>query len=523
MYHYPLYPHPNISSLKELVTMRAIDNSDEAAFKYLEKDKIVTVTYRDFQEDIEALGTYFYHQRHQGAKIAVIGENSYSWILTYFTAVLGSGIIIPIDKELPDDEIEALLRRCGAEVLVYADSYADTAQKMLGIHAVPKIYNMKEYPAFLQEGRKLLAEGFLPFRENEVDENVVCSIIFTSGTTGSPKGVMLTQKALMADTVASCRNVWITGSSLLTLPLHHTFAFTANILVMLVSKGSVCINKSLRTFRTDMERFKPENLFLVPLYVETMYKGIWRAAEEQHKDKILKKMIILSNFLRKCGIDIRRRLFRQVHAQFGGALNLIVCGGAFLEQKYIDGMDDIGIPILNGYGITECSPVVAVNRNRAVKRNSVGLPLPCCEIQIQDGEICVRGELVMAGYYQDERATSEVLEDGWFRTGDLGYMDEDGFLYITGRKKNLIILSNGKNVPAEELEMKILGIAGVEEVLVYGENDGITAEIYAEDETGIRESILALNRELPPYKRIQNISFRSSEFEKTTTKKIKRS
>lgn len=522
MHNYPLYTHPDIKDLKQLISIRAKNSPHETAFQYLDKKLLQSVTYRQFQEDIDALGTFFYSQGLQNIKIAVLGENSYSWILTYFAAVLGSNVIVPIDKELPDAEINTLLLRCGAKALVYAESYTDTAEKMRSGKSVSQIYPMKEYSSYLDIGQKLISGGDHSFQQNEVNEEDVCSIIFTSGTTGEPKGVMLTQKNLMVDTVSACRNVWFTGASMLTLPLHHTFAFTTSILVMLVYQKTICINKSLRTFQTDMQMFKPQNMLLVPLYIETMYKNIWKTAKEQKKETALKIMIAWSNLLRKCGIDLRRKLFRSIHTQFGGNLDLIVSGGALLEQKFIDGMDDIGIQILNGYGITECSPVVAVNRNQYMKKGSVGLPISCCDIRIHNGEICVRGDLVMAGYYQDETATSEVMEDGWFRTGDLGYLDEDGFLYITGRKKNLIILSNGKNVSPEELESKILGIEHVLEVVVYSENDFITAEIYAEDETGIEDGIASLNKELPGYKRIQKVKFRKSAFEKTTTQKIKR-
>lgn len=524
MNNYPLYNHPNITNLKQLVTMRSKDSSDRIAFQYQDKRKdMVSITYRQFQQDIEALGTFFRSQDLHNIKIAVVGENSYFWILTYFAAVLSSNVIVPVDKELSDDEICEELLRCKAEVLVYADSFEDTAKAAADRKAVGRVFCMEEYPSFLETGRELIRKGFSSVLSDEVKEDVICAIIFTSGTTGIPKGVMLTQKNLMIDTVDSCRNVWVAGDSVLTLPLHHTFAFTANVLVTLVYRHTIFINRSLRSFLTDMQVFKPRNMFLVPLYVETMYKGIWKKAKEQKKDKLLKAMLVLSGFLRKCGIDLRRRLFRSVHMQFGGRLELIVSGGAFLEQKYIDGMEDMGIEILNGYGITECSPVVAVNRNQYKKKGSVGIPLSCCDVKIFDGEICVKGDNVMPGYYQDESATMEALRDGWFHTGDLGYLDEDGFLYITGRRKNLIILSNGKNVSAEELEAKILEIEQVQEVIVYGEDDVITAEIFAENELGIQDSITALNRELPVYKRIQKVKFRKTEFEKTTTKKIKRS
>jgi len=514
MKSYPLYTHPALKDFRQLLDWRAGETPDNIAFQYKDKSHIVSVTYAQFRTEAKALAAFFYTQGFRDAKIAVLGENSYPWILTYFAAVLSGNIIVPIDKELPTEDMISLLQRCGAKILVYSPSYEDVAQAAQAAGAIESSFSMAELPAIL-ESRHDPAPA-------SSDENAVCAIIYTSGTTGEAKGVMLTQKSLMTDTVAACQNVYIAGSSMLTLPLHHTFAFTTSVLAMLVYGVPICIKKSLRTFQSDMKAYQPQNMFLVPLYVETLYKGIWKAAREQKKERLLRTLIKASNILRKCGLDLRKMLFRSVLEQFGGKLDLIICGGAFLEQRYIDGMEDIGIQVLNGYGITECSPVVAVNRNRWAKPGSIGLPLPCCEVRIQDGEICIKGDLVMTGYFQDEAATGSAIQDGWFHTGDLGYLDEDGFLFMTGRKKNLIILSNGKNVSAEELESQILQIAGVEEVIAYDEDGHITAEIFSETPDGIQAEIAVLNQKLPPYKRIQRVKFREAPFEKTTTRKIKR-
>lgn len=522
MKNYPLYKHPNITNFKQLIDTNADTAPTNSAFRYLRGKEIVTVTYAQFRADIDALGAYFFHEGLRNAKVAVIGENSYPWLLTYFATVLSGNVIVPIDKELPDKDIAELLDRCGATALVYADTYSDIGAAMFQGKYVSAAFNMKDFPQYIQAGEHLIGAGKSTLIQNTVDENAVCSIIFTSGTTGKPKGVMLTQRSLMTDAVSACRNVYFYGPGLLTLPLHHTFAFTASVLVLLVYGLPICISRSIRTLTADMQTFKPQSISLVPLYVETIYNGIWKTAKSQGKEKLLKTMIGISGFLRKLGIDLRRKLFRSVLQQFGGELDLLICGGAPLKQSYIDGMDALGIQVLNGYGITECSPVVSVNRNRYYRSGSIGLPLECCEVRIQDGEICVKGDIVMAGYFEDDVATREVLEDGWFKTGDIGYLDEDGFLFVTGRKKNLIILSNGKNVAPEELEEKILDIAGVKEVVVCAENDFITAEIFADEEAGIQERVMVLNKELPSYKRIQKVKFRSSEFEKTTTKKIKR-
>jgi len=367
------------------------------------------------------LRAFFYRLNWQKIKIAVLGENSYEWILTYFSAVLSGNIIVPIDKELSVKDIQTLLGRCGAEALVYFSSYGDIAEAVQSAGIVRDVFSMAEFPAVLHNWDTLLPEI------SSIDENAVCAIIYTFGTTGESKGVMLTQRSLIIDSVSACKNVYIAGGSMLTLPLHHTFAFTTSVLSMMIYGVPIYISKSLRTFQEDMKIYQPQNMFLVPLYVETMYKGIWKAARARRKERLLRSLLKISNLLRKCGLDLRRHLFHSVLGQFGGKLALIVSGGAFLEQKYIDGMEEFGIQVLNGYGITECSPVVAANRNRWTKAGGVGLPLPCCEIKIQDGEVCVKGEAVMKGYFQDKTATEEAIQDGWFHTGDLGYLDEDGF------------------------------------------------------------------------------------------------
>ena len=515
MKNYPLYDHPPLTNLRQLVDWNAELYSDQIVFQYRDGKKLQSITYSQFKEDVDLLCAYFVNQKLQRNKIAVIGENSYTWILTYFAAVLSGNIIVPLDKELPDNEISGLLTKCEVAILVYSDSYSDTAEKVLHDGVVSTLLNMKGFPEYFQNTKES------PFL-NDINEDAVCAIIFTSGTTGQPKGVMLSQTNLVTDAVAACQNALVTGTTLLTLPLHHTFAFTTSVLAMLIYHVPICISKSLRTFAADMQTFKPQAMFVVPLYVETLYKNIWKVAAAQGKDRLLKRLVSLNNVLRKLGVDLSRRLFHSVHQQFGGELDTIICGGAPLNQSYIDGMRDLGIQVLNGYGITECSPVVSVNRNRYFRNGSVGLPLPCCEVKIINGEICVKGKNVMLGFYQDEQSTLEVFTDGWFKTGDLGYLDDDGFLFITGRRKNLIILSNGKNVSPEELEEKIRDVPGVDEVIVYAEDEMITAEIFAHQQTRVQEGIMALNRELPKYKRIQKIKFRDTEFEKTSTKKIKR-
>lgn len=507
-------PHP--SNLKELVNIR-VAMSNKIAFKYKKKKEIVSVTTEQFKNDIECLGTYLFDCSIKDSKVALIGENSYEWILSYFAVVNGGNVIVPLDKELSNADIAHLIQKSGATALIYSDTYSDIAEENKHL----KLYNMKLFAEYISSGQNLISAGNRDYIDYQIDENKMCSIIYTSGTTGKPKGVMLCHKNLVTDIICSCENVYIADSSMLTLPLHHTFAFSTSVLSMLLWGVTISINSSLRTFKQDMKDFKPQNMFLVPLYVETMYKNIWSAAKEQGKEKQIKIMLAITSALRKIGINIRRKVFKSALDEFGGELDLIVSGGSPINEKYIEFFDKIGITVLNGYGISECSPVVAVNRNKSRVEGSVGLILRCNRAKIQDGEILIKGENVMLGYYNDDVATKEAFSDGWFKTGDLGYIKDD-YLFITGRKKNLIILSNGKNVSPEELEEKLLEIPNVTEVVVYAENDLITAEIYAESKDGIEDGINILNKTLPIYKHIQNIKFRDTEFEKTTTKKIKR-
>ena len=516
IYKYDLNKLPHFSNLKELVHMRETF-ANPIAFKYKEKGQIKDISAAAWRQDIEALGTYLFSIGIRNSKVALIGENSYQWILSYFAVVNGGNVIVPIDKELSDEDIVALIVQSGADALIYADAYADVAQSIGHL----KLLKMSGFNDYMHNGRNLIRDGNREFLDHEIDDHALCSVIYTSGTTGTPKGVMLSHSNIASDTIGACENVYISGDSMLTLPLHHTFAFTAGVAAMVLYGRTICINASLRTFKEDLTVYRPQNIFVVPLYVDTMYKNIWDTSKRQHKDKLLKRMLTLSRALKKAGIDIRKKLFKSVLEALGGNLDLIVSGGAPIHEKYIEFFYDIGVTVLNGYGITECSPVVAVNRNKCFVTDSVGLILSCNKVRVQDGEVLVKGDNVMLGYYKDEDATAEAFADGWFRTGDLGYVRDD-YLFITGRKKNLIILDNGENVSPEELEGRIEDIPGVMEVVVYSERNAITAEIYAQDAGGIQEKIMELNKTLPRYKQIQKVKFRDKEFEKTTTKKIKR-
>ena len=515
------------NNFKDLVDFCVQRDPNGVAIKWLEGNDLVEKTYTEFRSDIDALGTYFYYNGLKNAKIAVIGENSYKWILTYFATVIGGNVIVPVDRDLTSDAIINVINDSGAKALIYTDTYKKVIDDIKSKTGVKPIH-VNEFDNMLSEGRELINKGKDKYLKVEINDDEMSTLIYTSGTTGTPKGVMLSQRNI----VSNARNVIeyeeITGTSMLVLPIHHTFGFTASVVAVMLFGQPIAINTSLRTFLNELTVFKPQSVFVVPMFIEAIYKKIWKTIGQKKMTAVFKGLIKTSNGLRKLGIDKRRKMFKMVTDSFGGNLDLLISGGAPLDPTYCDFFDSIGITLINGYGITECSPIVAVNPIYDNRIGSVGLVLPETQVKIinkdenGNGEICVAGSGVMLGYYKNKEATDDAFEDMWFKTGDLGHVDDDNFLYVSGRKKNLIILANGKNIYPEEIEELIMRIPEVIETVVYSENDVITAEVYTENEEAVKTAIRNLNKSLPIYKHIKNIKFRQTEFEKTTTKKIKR-
>jgi len=538
--------------MRELVEYTSEKFGENNAFTYEnENDKEVNVSFNRFKQEIAALGALFYSKNIKNERIALLGETSYLWILSYFAGVNGGNAIVPLDKNLSAESLEALIKDSEASVLIYSDDFADIAQKIKTDNKLRLKFNIKtDIAQMLEAGKKLAdekSEYVKEFIEYKLDSEKLATIIYTSGTTGVAKGVMLSHKNMIFDVDAGLSYVEIFGRELLVLPLHHSFSFTACILAAHYCGCDIVINKSLKNVVSDLQKYKPNCILLVPLFVETFYKKIWQGAAKQNKDKLLKGLIKISNSLLKLNIDLRRVIFKSVlTSAFGGNLDAIITGGAPIDEKYIKGFRELGVNIMNGYGITECSPIVAVSRNGYYRDGSVGLVLPETKVKIWEpdedgcGEICVQGDIVMMGYYNNPEATKEAFfEDGdgkWFRTGDIGKLDKDNFLYISGRKKNLIILSNGENVSPEELEQEILNeYAYVKEVVCFQENNTIAAEAFFNkeyiEETGtqnvdygdkFQRDIIEFNRKQPPQKNIGKVFVRSTEFPKTTTQKIKR-
>ncbi len=565
--NYPLYETTHFKDLREMTENVANKYPDKVAFRYKKnpRDKAVsTFTFEESRVYVRSIATEFISMGVTGEKVALVGEAAPEWAFSYFALMSVGAIVVPIDKELPVEDMASIMNTAECSAVVFSTV---SEQKITALReSVPTLKNFVEWgeaaadfalpiAKVFEAGKNKYEDGDNSYYEREIDIDALASIVFTSGTTGKGKGVMLTTRNICSDMEQGMYNFNITPRTMCVLPPHHTFGSTVNFVGHFAQGCEIYISAGLKYIMEELRSFKPTHLVLVPLFVETFYKRILSAAEKQGKLGGLKFLIKLSNFLRKIGIDLRKKLFgKSVLSNFGGELEMIICGGAALNQNIIDFFESIGVTILNGYGITECAPLISCNRNEYRKQGSVGLPIIGGHVKIHnpdengEGEICYKGPNVMLGYYKDEAATAAVFDDeGYFHTGDYGKVElegEDQWIYITGRLKNLIILSNGKNVYPEEIETDIQGVYGVGEVVVYageskdsssdGSNpDIIVAEIYPDKDAlelrGITDArahfeaaIKEINAKNVSYKRVDRIKIRDEEFPKNTSRKITR-
>ncbi len=548
-----------LNSFKHLVEIMA-GRGEKIAFKYPVGKAYETLSYADFSKEILSAAAGLTAAGLAGKRIAVIGETSHQWVAAYLAVVTSGGVVIPMDKELAIEEIEGFLAGVDAEAIVYSGSFNAKLQGAMEHHPTLHTFipmcpteadteNSKVLPfAKLLELGETVTEYTLPDRDNKD----MAVMLFTSGTTGTSKCVMLCENNIISTVNAACAtvNFFPDDVTLSVLPLHHTYEL-AIMIASLCYGIMIGINDSLKNLMRNLAEIKPTGLILVPLFVNTMYKRIWDTAKKKGKDKLLRRMIPISNGMRRVGIDARKKLFGSVIGAFGGRLCKIVCGGAPLNPEMVKGFEAFGVQICEGYGITECSPLISVSPYYKQKRGSVGPACPSCEARIGDGyindkgfaegEIQVKGENVMLGYYNNEEANAAAFtEDGWYRTGDVGYMDADGYIYITGRLKSVIVLENGKNVFPEEIEEYLEKIEEIAECVVVGrkgedgETVNLTAVVYPnkdlfaaeatneEIHAAIWEKISVLNKKIASFKKIKELELRAEEFEKTTSRKIKR-
>ena len=536
---------------------------DRIAFRWLNKQhEILTMTYAELAERVRREAAGLAAAGLAGKRVAVIGETSVEWVTTYVSVVASGGVAIPMDRELDSTEIFGFLEIAEADAVVFSSCMNAKFAPLVEGHAtvsrvipispdetMPESERVLPFARLMELGAAEAAKGYqFPKCENS---DRMAEMLFTSGTTGSSKCVMLSERNIVTTVNAACETVNFSCEDRIVsvLPIHHTYELA--IMIAGLNYGmNIAINDSLKRVLRNFALFQPTGLILVPLFVTTMNKKIWEEAKKSGKKGLLKMMLKVSHGLRGLNIDLRRKFFKSVNEAFGGSLCKIVCGGAPLNPEIADIFYEFGIQISEGYGITECSPLIAVNPYFAPKRGSVGPAVPSCTVRIDadhkndkgfdEGEIVVKGTNVMLGYYKNPAATAEAFTaDGWFRTGDVGYMDKDGYIYITGRKKFVIVLENGKNVFPEEIEEYIANQCSVAESVVLGRKaaDGdlvLTAIVFpkldafkdtADHETierTIRAEIEKMNKKLVSYKQIRNVEFRYTEFEKTTSKKIKR-
>ena len=560
-----VYQSRPVKNYRELVEYSCSNYAKNIAYKYKKdytaKDvEYIEKTYEQTGKDIKYLSTALLDMGLEKKRIALIGNNSYSWCISYLAITCGNMIVVPMDKALPDNEIENLIRRSESEVVICDKKYIDNLERiktentnnLKTIICTEEIEDNRiiKIEDLLKKGKELIENGDTKYENIEIDENEMSIMLFTSGTTNEPKAVMLSQANICADLtdIASWVKIYDTDTLLSFLPIHHTFECTITFLYGFYSGATVAFCDGLKYIQKNLAEYKVSVFVAVPLVLETMYKKIQKAVKEQGKTKLINKMTKISNALLKCKIDIRKIVFKQILDNFGGNLRVVLYGAAPMNKETIIGFNNLGISLIQGYGLTETSPVISAETDKEKRPGSVGLALPSLQVKIEDkdengeGEITVKGPVVMLGYYKNDEETNKVLKDGWFRTGDYGYIDDDGFIYITGRKKDIIVLRNGKNVYPQEIEFLINKIPYVAESLVYSRDKSKTdtmlcAKIVYDKEhikeflgektekeykEIIWEEIKKINQTLPVFKHIKNITITTAPLAKTTTQKVKR-
>ena len=514
--NYAYYEHTLINNLFELLEMKYRSNPDGVAFSYREDSSKISKTYKDVYNEVLSLSKYFY-KNYKKTNIGIIGENSYKWIITYLAIIISGNVAVLYDKDIDVELLKKLIKISDTKAMYYSEYYNGYIKDMK-----IKSFTLDNMYEYIESSKKYQNKYEI------VDDKTAC-IYFTSGTTGIPKGVELTNRCIAYD-IYSASSIFkpTPGVTVSVLPYHHAFGLITAVLKPFYYDLEVYICTSLMNATKDFKALKPTTLFLVPAFIETFYKQIWKNARKIGKDKKLAKGVKISNRLLKLGIDVRKKFFKDILEAFGGNVTYIICGGAYLDIKYITWFRSVGIEILNGYGITECSPVIAVNRNEFYRDGSVGQPGRGVDVKIIDGEICVKSPIVMKGYYKNKKETEKVFsDDGYFHTGDLGYIDKDGFIFITGRNKNLIILSNGENISPEAIEEELLKDEGVEEVVVYEKDKHIIASVYPSekflgDQEYFDNLIKKYNSDKPINHCISLINLRTTEFIKNNNQKILR-
>lgn len=560
-----LYKGRTLNNFRELVERYENEYSEKIAFTYKENPKskeFINISYSKFASDIKSLATSLIHLGLSKKRVAIIASNRYEWCVSYLAITTSDTVVVPLDKSLPDNEIESLIKRSEVEGIIFDKKHIDVLKNLKASNTTNLKHlicmdntddkDVTNYSVLVSKGKSLLENDDQKYQNIKLDNEKMSIMLFTSGTTAISKAVMLSQANICADIYALSQMTDIRREDIFLsfLPLHHTFESTCTFLYGTSCGITVAFSDGLRYVANNLKEFNVTGFVSVPLMLEIMYKKIDKAIEEQGKKKLVKTMSSVCNFLLKFGIDIRRKVFKTILNSFAPNLRVLIAGGAPMSKDAIECFVNLGINLLQGYGLTETSPVLAGENDKYKKAGSVGFALPGITIEIDNpndegiGEIKAKGPTIMKGYYENEEATNEVLKDGWFYTGDLGYIDKEGYLFITGRKKDVIVLKNGKNIYPEELEILINKLPYVAESLVFGMPDSkkddlvLSAKIvYNKDVMKemfedkvvtdyhdiIWQDIKAqINKQMPAYKSIRDIIVTDEPLTKTTTQKIKR-
>ena len=554
-----------VKDIRELLQSSVALYPERNAFLIKEagNDNYVPVTFQKLKEDMDALGTALLDLGLLGKKIVVIGENRYEWALSYFAVTCGVGVIVPMERELQYKEIKHLCEWVGVSAIIYTEKVEKVVvqaaqgqpklEYLIGIDTESQAAEVAEQPLpfwqLIERGKDLIKNGNRDYIDAKIDNEAMSMLLFTSGTTGVAKGVMLSHKNIISNVLNMSQYVnvqnWV---GLSVLPMHHTYEMTCHVLTALYQGCTIAICEGLKHIQKNMQEAQVRVMLGVPLLFEMMHKKIWKEAEKTGKAKKLRLAITLSQKLHLYNTGIAKKLFREIHENFGGQLSLLIAGAAGIDPTVTEDFTAMGIPMIQGYGMTENSPIIAVNLDRYSKAAAVGLPMPNTLIDIIDadengiGEIICKSDSIMLGYYENPEETARVVIDGWLHTGDYGYFDEDGFLYLTGRKKNVIVTKNGKNIFPEEVELYLLRNDWIKECVVFGmsEDDDdllVCAEIFPDydaimEATGIigadriremiKKAVDEANANMPGYKRVRRFTIRETEFDKTASRKIKR-
>ena len=559
-----------ITDLKHMLNTSVELYGDNVAFRQrFEKDKpFREITYREALDTVNGLGTALIAHGLKGKRISVIGENCYQWATSYLAAVCGTGVVVPLDKELSAEELKQLIIEADVSAVLFAKKYEKMFKEMMasGETGLEMLVNFSpadecgegvfSWESLVEEGKKLVESGDRSFIDAEIYADEMSVLLFTSGTTGIAKGVMLSHRNICEDLMSAPTilnvNTWDIFFSV--LPVHHTYECTCGFLMPLYKGASIAYCEGLKYIVKNLAEVQPTMILAVPLIFESLYNNIMKNVRKQGKEGLVRKVLALNKVTKKVGLDLNKLLLKDILKVFGGRMRVLISGGAAIDPAILQFFNDLGFISVQGYGLTECAPMAALNpdRHKYMRNSSVGHLLPGMEVKIEDknedgiGEICVKGPNVMLGYYNMPEETAKVIKDGWFHTGDLGYVDDEEFIYITGRKKNVIITANGKNVFPEELEYYLGRSTMVSESMVWAQEDEsgqdtvIVATIkpdmeeveaaIGKDAAGDADQVEKLlwtevdkiNENLPFFKKIKKITVRREEFEKTTGKKIKR-